>query len=299
MGLSKSFKKIGKAVLNPVGAGIEKLTGMKQIDQLKMGAGIGLGAGLFRALRGNPTTLSVGGGPPQVIGSASGGMLGGAGNWLAPTMLGVAGDVYSARRLASGQEDANQMNLATAREQMAFQERMSSTAHQREVQDLEAAGLNKVLSANSGASTPVGASPDIQNAAPNYGRVAATAMAVQQMRKDFEEADSRIGMNLGARDVQFAQAEAARNSAKLTAKETEIREQELFRQKQDTDWIRRNPRWFNAKKYGEVIAPFAATGRDLGILYKMMKPGDDRDITETFDSKGEHRRTTIKRKGRR
>lgn len=97
--------------------------------------------------------------------------------------LGVAslgGNIYAARLQANSQEQTNAMNQQMAREQMAFQERMSNTAHQREVQDLRAAGLNPVLSATGGggASQPSGASATAQ--APDegaYGRAIASSTA--------------------------------------------------------------------------------------------------------------------------
>lgn len=64
-----------------------------------------------------------------------------------------------------GGAQRNRAASAQSLRQMQFQERMSSTAHQREVADLRKAGLNPILSGTGGAgsSSPGGAQASVQD----------------------------------------------------------------------------------------------------------------------------------------
>jgi len=99
------------------------------------------------------------------------------------------GTIASAAQLA-GQRNANKKNIGLTREQMVFQERMSNTAHQREAKDLEAAGLNRILSmSGSGASSPGGAAANIQSETANSAQ---TAMETARQFREQKLAEATI-----------------------------------------------------------------------------------------------------------
>ncbi|QXP08158.1 MAG: DNA pilot protein [Arizlama microvirus] len=81
----------------------------------------------------------------------------------------------------------NEANRKEAKNNRNFQSEMSSSAHQREVADLRAAGLNPILSASgSGASTPSGAQATLENPGSAISTGINTAMAVRQSAAGLE-----------------------------------------------------------------------------------------------------------------
>lgn len=98
---------------------------------------------------------------------------------------------------AMGADSANRANSAIADENRKWQERMSSTAHRREVEDLKAAGLNPILSANAGASTPAGNTAQMQNIAQglsaNVKEARMLTGALEQQGKQNALLDAQIG----------------------------------------------------------------------------------------------------------
>lgn len=105
-----------------------------------------------------------------------------------------------------GQRQANKANINSAREQMRFQENMSSTAHQRQMQDMRLAGLNPMLSSKlGGASTPGGASAVSQD---EFGKASSSAIDAVRTRAELAKlkADTVIA-DTAAKYADFKQAE--------------------------------------------------------------------------------------------
>ena len=122
----------------------------------------------------------------------------------------------------------NRASERIAREDRAFQERMSNTQYQRAADDLEKAGLNRILALGSGAGTPGGRgaglnAPTLGNAIKNS---VSSAMEYERLSKDLDQADSTIGLQKASKDAAISKMKLDDTTAKnVTATNANIREE--------------------------------------------------------------------------
>lgn len=110
---------------------------------------------------------------------------------LAGPLLGFAGG----KMQVEGQQQANIMNAEEAKKQRDWQEYMSNTAHQREMNDLRTAGLNPILTATggSGAGTPSGAMATMKNPYEGIGDTISSARRIDEIEKaQLKQTEKRI-----------------------------------------------------------------------------------------------------------
>ena len=110
---------------------------------------------------------------------------------------------------------ANKTSKKVAREQMAFQERMSNTAYQRSMGDMRAAGLNPLLAyQKGGASTPSGAQPNIRNPLEGAPAAAAGYVAAKQAQAQIKNVNANTALTLEkANTERLVQAKTVADTA--------------------------------------------------------------------------------------
>lgn len=205
-----------------------------------------------------------------------------------------------------GSERRNKQEREAAREQMAFQERMSSTAAQRSMEDYQRAGLNPALAYSRTASTPGGAMPGVEDSiskSVSSGQQAvAFKQAIQQQKENIRLTQEQQAATRAANQRDTAASELSHTQAqkqfqdlvfasinqplhtRMAAAEALITELQIPGAKNTADWETMVGKW------GRAVGPAASAISSITSLGRLMRAGKGvtnitRNITPTTINK--------------
>lgn len=181
-------------------------------------------------------------------------------------IIGVGGGILSGIMNNRSQENANTANIASAREQTAFQREMSETQYQRATKDLRLAGLNPMLAySNGGASSPAGASAQSSSTdfSQSAGTIANSARAAVDQKRERSAMESAINLQAIQGQTAKAQGELNQASAKNAEANAKLAQAELPAVQSQTKLdIKRNKIDEKALMYDAVVN---RVGQAVGI----------------------------------
>jgi len=207
---------------------------------------------------------------------------------LASAGIGGLGQIVGGLFGKSGQEAANEANLQIARENRAWQEKMSNTANQRAAKDLEAAGLNRILAMGKPASSPAGNIATMQNTkaalqqgvAQTANIAANTALQIAQAEKIRQEtvtSGTQATLNLSTAELKQSQDALAQMQTNLSNEQMknviETRTGITFKNKQ--------------ADYDQQIAELKIPGvRSESQFYEMLMNAEMNEVAKAFGKGG-------------
>lgn len=163
----------------------------------------------------------------------------------------------------------NAASARAARRQMEFQERMSSTAHQREVKDLRAAGINPMIRSLGGASTPGGAMPSLES--PGAGAVS-SALSARMNEAQLKLVEAQAGREEANAALARTQAADISSSAEgryaLTAAQVESTQLTAAQARELLPFVK-----LRAEQEIGLMASSAQAARARAVLDELAKEG--------------------------
>lgn len=154
----------------------------------------------------------------------------GGGGGILPALIQGGAGMIGAGINASAQEAANQTNIQLARENQAFQERMSSSAYQRAMRDMQLAGLNPMLAfSQGGASSPSGSLAQVEavNAGDAIKAAGATAKDVAAFNMEMKQKTAELQLAKAATAAKITEADLNQHTAKNVDSTTERQNTEI------------------------------------------------------------------------